>query len=97
MPADCRTCRHAFTSFDEYYSHCKDRIDPVLKERGMDLEKYRRRIENIIEQMSKAYPVVVICAKAQSPLAPVRVQNPEKPTQSFECEHYEPMEQGKTH
>ena len=86
MPVDCRRCKHSCETFDEFYSKCKDAVDEILKKLNMKLEDYRKMIEDTMKLHKKNYKVVILCAKTLS----IRVANPEKPTQSFECEFFEP-------
>ena len=86
MGVDCRKCRYSCETFNEFYARCKAQIDEILKKTNMKLEDYKRMIEDTMELHKKNYKVVILCAKTLS----IRVANPEKPTQSFECEFFEP-------
>jgi len=86
MGVDCRKCRYSCETFNEFYARCKAQIDEILKKTNTKLEDYKRSIEETMNEMRKRYKVVILCAKTLS----IRVANPEKPTQSFECEYFEP-------
>ena len=85
MGVDCRKCKYACMTFDEFYARCKDAVDEILKKTNTKLEDYKKMIEDIMKLHKKNYKVVILCAKTLS----LRVANPERPTQSFECEYYE--------
>lgn len=84
MGVDCRKCKYACFTFDEFYERCKDVVEDILKKNNMTLEEYKRTIEDLIKMYSKNYKVVVLCTKTLR----LRVSNPEIPTQSFDCDHY---------
>jgi len=86
MGVDCRKCKHACMTFDEFYNRCKAQIDEILKKTNTKLEDYKKMIEDIMKLHKKNYKVVILCAKTLS----LRVANPENPCQSFECDQFEP-------